>query len=279
MNLRRLIVLACLTCVGASLGDISAQDVVPAFDVVSVKPNASGDTNSSSIVQPGGRYNATNMTLRMLVKTAYGVHDDQIAGGPSWINEDRFDIAAKADADRPTSVFRDEARVMLRSALADRFRLEMHRERREIPAYALVLARRDGSIGPKLRRSNAAECDKPAKPFPGAGAASESIADQPCGSGLGRAGYQAARAMDFSVLVTRLGAWTDRVLVDRTSLAGSFDWDLQWTPDTLITDATSASLNVPLVTALREQLGLRLEARREPADVLVIDRAERPDPD
>jgi uncharacterized protein (TIGR03435 family) len=89
----------------------------------------------------------------------------------------------------------------------------------------------------------------------------------------------AARAMDFSVLVTRLGASTDRVLVDRTGLAGRFDWDLQWTPDALTADAAGASANLPLVTALREQLGLRLEAQREASDVLVIDRAEHPRPD
>ena len=251
----------------------------PAFEVVSVKRNVSGDQASSSIVQPGGRYSATNMTLRMLMKTAYGVHDDQVAGGPGWVNEDRYDLVAKAATNRPTSVFRDEARVMLRSALADRFGLEMHRERREIPVHVLLLGARDGSLGPHLRRSNAADCGGPAAPFPRAADAPEPIPDSPCGSGFARAGHMAARAMDFSVLVTRLGAWTDRVLVDQTGLAGAFDWDLQWTPDALTADPTNSTTMVPLVTALREQLGLRLEARREQADVLVIDRAARPSPD
>jgi len=251
----------------------------PAFDVVSVKRNVSGDQASSSIVQPGGRYSATNMTLRMLVKTAYGVHDDQIAGAPNWMSEERYDIVAKAGTDRPTSLFRDEARVMLRAALTDRFRLELHRERREIAVYALVLAARDSSLGPQLRRANADDCDRPARPFSGAAVAPESIADHPCGSGFARAGHLAARAMDFSVLATRLGAWTDRVLVDRTGLSGAFDWDLQWTPDALTPDATISATSLPLVTALREQLGLRLEARREPAEVLVIDRVARPVPD
>lgn len=251
----------------------------PAFEVVSVKRNVSGDQASSSIVQPGGRYSATNMTLRMLVKTAYGVHDDQIVGGPSWVNEDRYDVVAKAATDRPTSVFRDEARVMLRAALAARFGLELRRERREIPVYALVLAVRDGSLGPHLRRANVSECDAPAKPFPRVADPGEPIEHGPCGSGLARAGRLAARAMDFTILTTSLGRWTDRVLVDRTGLSGSFDWDLQWNPEALTVDATSASTNLPLVTALREQFGLRIEARREPADVLVIDRAERLNPD
>lgn len=261
-------------------GVVAAQTADgPSFDVVSIKPNPSGDQASSSIVLPGARYSATNMTLRMLVKTAYGVHDDQIVGGPGWINEDRFDVVAKAGTDRPTAVFRDEARVMLRSALADRFRLNIHRERREIPVLTLTIARRDGSLGPRLRRSNPDECGAPARPFPGGAATPESIGDKPCGSGLGRAGYQAARAMDFTVLVTRLGPWTDRLLVDKTGLAGSFDWDLQWTPDALTPNAAASATDVSLVTALREQLGLRLEAQRDVAEVLVIDRVERPRPD
>jgi uncharacterized protein (TIGR03435 family) len=259
---------------------LAAQNAgTPAFEVVSVKRNVSGEQASSSIVQPGGRYSATNMTLRMLLKTAYSVHDDQIAGGPDWLDSDRFDIIAKAATDRPTNVFRDEARVMLRSALTDRFGLELHRERREIPVYVLVLAARDGSLGPNLRRSNPDECGKPARPFPGAAATPESTGDRPCGSGFARAGYLAARAMDVSLLTGRLGAWTDRVLVDRTGLSGTFDWDLQWTPDALTPDVTNSATAVPLVTALREQLGLRLEARREPSEVLVIDRVSRPVPE
>jgi uncharacterized protein (TIGR03435 family) len=102
--------------------------------------------------------------------------------------------------------------------------------------------------------------------------ATEPIAERPCGSGLG--GWLPGRASHgLSVLVTRLGTLTDRVLVDRTRLAGTFDWDLQWTPDGLTADPTTAPTALPLVTALREQLDLRFEARREQAEVLVIDRA------
>jgi uncharacterized protein (TIGR03435 family) len=273
----RLLIVCAWTVITVAL---AAQDGgAPAFEVVSVKRNVSGDQASSSIVQPGGRYSATNMTLRMLMKTAYGVHDDQIAGGPDWLDSERYDIVAKAATDRPTNVFRDEARVMLRAALADRFGLELHRERREIPVYVLLLAMRDGGLGPNLRRSNPDDCGKPARPFPRAADAQDSTVDRPCGSGLARAGYLAARAMDVSFLTGRLGAWTDRVLVDRTGLSGTFDWDLQWTPDALSPDVTNSATAVPLVTALREQLGLRFEARREPAEVLVIDRASRPVPD
>jgi uncharacterized protein (TIGR03435 family) len=79
-----------------------------------------GGTESASFVQPGGRYTATNVTLRMLVKTAYSLHDDQIIGGPSWIDADRFDIAAKAESAATPSAFRDQARLMLRPLRAER---------------------------------------------------------------------------------------------------------------------------------------------------------------
>ena len=84
----------------------------PSFDVASIKPNQSGDQGTSSFVQPGGRYTATNATLRMLMRTAFGVHDDQIAGGPRWTDSERYDIVAKVDGNPPTSIFRDQARLM-----------------------------------------------------------------------------------------------------------------------------------------------------------------------
>jgi uncharacterized protein (TIGR03435 family) len=94
---------------------------LPGFEVISVKPSSAGDDRTASFVQPGGRYTATNVTLRMLVKTAHGVHDDQVIGGPEWINTERFDIAAKAEGDdSSTTAFRDRARLMLPSALAAR---------------------------------------------------------------------------------------------------------------------------------------------------------------
>src|SRR4030095_14560884 len=138
----------------------------PAFDVVSVKPSDAPNEQTASFVQPGARYTAINMTLRMLVKTAYGVHDDQVAGGAAWIATERFDITAKAEGNPPGGVFRDQARLMLRQALADRFNLVLHSERREIPIYALVVARTDGRLGPQLARSDASECSGPTKAVP-----------------------------------------------------------------------------------------------------------------
>jgi uncharacterized protein (TIGR03435 family) len=247
----------------------------PAFDVVSVRPNVSGDEKTASYVQPGGRYTAENMTLRMLMKTAYGVHDDQIAGGPGWIETERFDIVARAEGYAAAATFRDQARVMLRKVLADRFRLTLVPERREIPVYGLVFARSDGRLGPQLVRADMARCQGPSTSVPAAPGAPEPSQPMPCDSLFFQPGHVGSRAVEFSTLVTYLSRFTDRLVVDRTGLAGKFDADLQWSPEALTVTSTSAS-GISLATALQEQLGLKLDSQRAVVDVLVITRVERP---
>jgi len=270
-------IVALVLLTSAVLASSGQAQNAPAFEVVSVKPSAAQNDQTTSFVQPGARYTAINVTLRMLVKTAYGVHDDQIAGGPAWIETERFDIAAKGEGNPPGNVFRDQARLMLRQTLADRFKLVLRTERREIPIYALVVARDDGRFGPQLTRSDASECNGPEKAVPTAPNAAEPNPPMPCGSGFSRAAHVAARGMEFSTLATNISNWADRVVVDRTGLMSKFDWDLQWTMEPLTPDATRPG--VSLFTALREQLGLRLEPRRGPVDVLVVNHVERPVPD
>jgi uncharacterized protein (TIGR03435 family) len=102
-------------------------------------------------VQPGGRYTATNVTVRTLVKSAYGLQQDvQVVGGPRWIETEPFDIVAKAEGNPSIDVFRDQERMMLRTLLTERFTLAFHRETREVPIYALVVARTDRKLGPQL---------------------------------------------------------------------------------------------------------------------------------
>jgi uncharacterized protein (TIGR03435 family) len=250
---------------------------VPSFEVASVKPNESGEGNGGTFVRPGGRYSATNVPLRALVFSAYGLlHDVQIIGGPSWMNTERFDIVAKAEGNPSTDVFRDQARLMLRTLLADRFRLTLHHETRELPIHALVIARRDGKLGPQLRPSKLADCLGAPKPSP----ASDSNTAMPCGGGFARTGHVAGRASEFPGLVTTVSNVADRPVVDRTGLTGTFDWDLQWTSDRSLSSASDRSPDsVSLFTALQEQLGLKLEPTRGPVDVLVIDHVERPTED
>jgi uncharacterized protein (TIGR03435 family) len=249
----------------------------PRFDVASVKPNHSVDEESASFVQPGGRYIATNVTVRMLLKSAYGLHDNQILGGPTWINSERFDISAKADGYSVASAFRDAARLMLRPLLADRFKLILRHEQRELPVYALILARGDGTLGPQLRRAEPRECDRQTIAVaPGPGAPEPGI-PLICGAEVYRPGHLAARGMALSNLVLNVSRWTDRVVVDQTNLEGKFDWDLQWTPDQA---DTAPSPEGPLLfAALRDQAGFRMERQRRPVDVIVIESVQIPDPD
>jgi uncharacterized protein (TIGR03435 family) len=266
---------------GVSAGpSLSAQSPDnPTFDVASVKSNHSGDEESASFVQPGGRYTATNVTLRTLVKSAYGLHDHQLVGGPSWINSERFDIIAKAEGYTTPSAFRDPARLMLRPLLADRFKLVLRRERRTLPVYALVLAKAGGGFGPQLRRSNARDCKGSLEAMSTVAGAAEPAAPLPCGAEIYRPGHLAARGMALSNLVLNVSRWTDRVVVDRTGLEGKFDWELQWIPEDLTLDNIGTPEGPSLLAALRDQAGFRLEGQRRPVDVLAVEGAQRPDPD
>jgi bla regulator protein blaR1 len=250
----------------------------PSFEVASVKPNKSGDQASSSFVLPGSRYTATNVPLRTLVKSAYGLHDTQLVGGPNWINTERFDIRAKAEGYITASAFRDQARLMLRPLLADRFKLVLRRERRDLPVYALVKA--GTGFGPQIRRTEPRQCNELAVAVPPAPGGAEPGIPLICGAEVYRAGHLAARSMALSNLVLNVSRWTDRVVVDRTGLEGKFDWDLQWVPDDLTPDSASPPPEGPLLfAALREQAGLKLERGRDSVEVLVVESVERPQPD
>jgi uncharacterized protein (TIGR03435 family) len=278
MNLRW--VPGLLTAVALAGGPLWAQSVqTPAFEVASVKPNQSGDSESASFVQPGGRYTATNVTVRMLMKSAYGVHDHQIIGGPSWINTERFDIVAKAIGYATAPEFRDQARLMLRPLLADRFKLVLGREERDLPVYALVFAKRTKELGPQFNRSRAADCNGPAKEAPTVPGAAEPGIPLRCGAEVYRLGHLAARGMAISFFVLNVSRWTDRVVVNRTGLEGAFDWDLQWVPDDLTAGGAIPPEGPSLRAALREQAGFTLESSRSSIDVLVVERVERPQPD
>src|SRR5262249_40215139 len=117
------------------------------FDVASVKPNLSGDLRVTMQAMPGGRFIATNAPLRTLIREAYALQGSQLSGGPGWLDSDRFDIVAKSERN-PTPL---QIRIMLRALLAERFKLSVHTDSRELPLYALVLARADGKLGPHLR--------------------------------------------------------------------------------------------------------------------------------
>ena len=270
----------------------------PSFDVVSIKPNKSGDGRVSIGMQPGGRVTAVGITLRMLIANAYGTPQPlppfRIIGGPGWINDDRFDVVAKAVGDvppGPNNIFP----LMIRAMLVDRFKLVTHSESRELPIYELVKARSDGRLGPKLRPA-ATDCSALAAargrggPPPPGGPGFGPGGRPACGMMIGPASL-AAGGQGMAQFATILSGRVQRVVVDRTGLTGSFDIDLTWTPDQIPQGLTGTpppgtpllppiDPNGPSIfTAVQEQLGLKLESTKGPVDVVVIDAADRPTED
>src|SRR5688572_7320751 len=171
--MRAIAILALFVCsVIASAQSPASSDV--AFEVASVKPNKSGSGSSSSGTRPGGAFVATNITPKLLILSAYRLRPFQVAGGPGWIDSDRFDIVARPPENAPAN----QAMPMLRSLLADRFKLVTHTETKEQPIYALVPARADGRLGAQLKRST---LDCTALRTPAAAAGGAAAPRNPCG--------------------------------------------------------------------------------------------------
>jgi uncharacterized protein (TIGR03435 family) len=249
------------------------------FEVASVKPNKSGETSNFLQSRPGGNFAVGNMTLRGLIMFAYGIQGFQLVGAPDWVATERFDIIAKAAADvPPTPIGRTSPEaLMLRSLLEDRFRLSAHRETRDLPIYALVLARADGRLGPQLRQTTSDYC---ARLLAAAGKAGDTPippGGPVCGMRPGGTGNEITfGAIPMNEFARFLNVNVGRTVVDRTGLTGVWDFDLKWSPP----NAPTPDPDRPSIfTALQEQLGLRLDATTGPVEVLVIDRLERLIPD
>ena len=270
-----------------------APNETQSFEVASVRPNTSGDNKASSQILPGGRYTAINNRARELIMRAYNLQDQQLIGAPDWISSERFDIVAKAESEFDPPESRDaptQVQLMIRSLLADRFKLKVHREPREVDVYALVPMRQDGRLGPELKPSTA-DCEAiraarrkgdppPEPPKPG-----ERLQ---CGAWVG-AGELNAGGQPLLELVSLLASTVGRSVVDRTGLKGTYDIHLKWTPDFVRQRPPGETVRIngiefdpsgpSIFTALQEQLGLKLESERGIVDALVIDHIERPSPD
>jgi uncharacterized protein (TIGR03435 family) len=254
---------AALAMVGVSVVGLLAQEPQRplAFDVTSVKPNTSGEHGGSSKAQPG-RYVGLNVTLKRVVGLAYRPVQEFI-GGPDWINTDRFDIEGRVEG----TPNQEQMQEMLRSLLADRFKLAVHRETRQMPAYALTLARGDGRLGAELRAV------PPCTPPP----ASPASPEQRCGGFAVGGGSLKGTGVTMTQLAAELPSATEgRDVVDRTGLSGTFDVNLTWNADALSPTTTSAESAASIFAAIQEQLGLRLVSITTPIEVIVIDRADRP---
>jgi uncharacterized protein (TIGR03435 family) len=223
-------------------GPVAAQQ----FEVVSIKPNRGGSDGTVIKTQPGGRFVASNATLKDFIEFAFGVRDFQVAGAPGWAERDAWDVAANAPDGK--DIDDDALKPMMQSLLATRFQFKFHREVRQLPVYSLLVEKSGAKLTPHKGT------------------------DGPSGRTLVAAGRATltAKAVPIAALAENLARAVGRPVTDNTGLMGLYDLKLEWTPDQT-TDAGAASI----FTALREQLGLRLEPARGPVDVIVVDAAER----
>jgi uncharacterized protein (TIGR03435 family) len=288
--------------IAALAATVTLASQEPAFDVVSIKTNVSGDlSRMGPTLQPSGRVFAVNVPLQRLVQAAYGVEENEIVGGPAWLDDALFDVEARAGSGTTP----EQARTMMRALLAGRFGLTTHAETRQLPIFELQIATRDGKPAAGLRRSGP-QCAPPTfpqgvplppPPPPSLGGVFIGITRRAftCPT-LVMVGNISARSMSLDAFAEELALRLRRPVVNRTGLSGAYDFELSFAPEhagpppaggsagvlggPVGDDPTPApgSLNTgpSLMTALQEQLGLKLESGRGPVQVLVIDRAERP---
>ena len=223
------------------------------FEAASIKPSAPNDLRGATFqFTAGGGITVTNGDLKGLIEMAYDVRDFQISGGPGWVNSARYSISAKPPHDGADSI--KDARLRLQKLLTDRFQLQIHRETRTAPEYALMLSKG----GSKLTQA-----DANVKPM-----------------GIRRGcGEMTGTGATMNNLTMMLSRQLGRPVLEQTGLTGVYNFQLDWTPDSgpCPGHTSDAAPGGSLFTALQEQLGLRLEAIKGPVEMIVIDHAEKAD--
>ena len=218
------------------------------FDVAAIRRSDPAETRARMNVDPGGTLVVVNQPLHRLIAYAYDIWNVQLAGGPGWVNTDRYDITAKASPDGAAGSGRAGTRERVRSLLADRFGLVVHRETRMQDVYRMMVAKR----GAKMR-------------------AVETFGRQHGIYTEGRGRIQGFAATT-EMLARELAGITGQMVVDQTNLNGMYDWTLEWAAGRDEDPAAGPTLD----TALKEQLGLELKPGKAPVDEIVIDRVSRP---
>jgi len=251
---------------GPALAAQTATTVnLPAYDVVSIKPNKTG-SGSISISIDDGNYEASNVSLKMLVLNAYQLKDNQLEGLPKWADSDRFDIKAKVVEPDPAvmkSLTGEQNQMMLRPVLTERFGLTFHREKKVLPVYEMVLAK----DGPKFKAMLPEE-ESSGRTTNGVRAGGMSIHNT----------EMTAVGVPLDSLVRMLSGQLQRIVIDKTGLAGKYDLQLKWTPDDAKPSPDSGADAAPpeIFTALIEQLGLKLQPSKAEVDMFVVDHVELP---
>jgi uncharacterized protein (TIGR03435 family) len=247
----------------------------PSFEVATIKPAAPDARGVYIRPGPGGGLSITNMTVKDMIVWAWRIQPFQVSGGPSWLDSVHYDVVARPEAKAGFG----EMQTMLQALLAERFQLRVHNDTKDLPIYALILARKDGKLGPDLLESPEGSCQKfdpthpPPPPQPGASP------PRYCGQMMIGPGGLTMVGQPISELLPLLSRMTERKVVDQTALKGKYDINLQFprdeappSPDNPVRPDFAAAL----FSAFPERLGLKFESQKGPVEVIVVDKAEKP---
>jgi uncharacterized protein (TIGR03435 family) len=256
-----------------------AQTPRLSFEVASIKPNTAGCC--TSMVWPVGRFTATGVTLSDLLVFAYSLRNgpnlqkDQILGGPSWMDSDRFDIQAKPESGES----KEAMQFIMRSLMEDRFQLKLHSESRELPIYNLVIVK--SSL--KMKLSEDQSPPNARQPAPSVAGARGTQRNRTAPGSYGMSSNSSGTTLEgasvpISALVSMLQGHVGRAVIDKTGLKGLFDFHVEFSPSALEVNAPELQQQTrpSLFSALQEQLGLKLESARGHGEILVIDHVEKP---
>lgn len=293
------------------------QTPAPSFEVASIKPHKSNSFGVMLRIEPGGRFAAEGIPLKLLIEEAYNIKDQQLSGDPAWLSSERYDIEAKADEETSAQMQKmkpDERKDMLmrmmQSLLADRCKLQLSRSTKELPVYALVV----GKNGPKMKKSDFDPSSMKPPDGPPPLRPDEARADHvrvpggppPKGAMMMGPGHLNLNGVSLERFADVLSRILRRTVVDKTGLPGTYEFSLNWTPDEnegplmpggppprQMADGTGAPGAGPgappgvesappdtsgpdILTAIQEQLGLKLESQKGPVELLVIEHVEKP---
>jgi uncharacterized protein (TIGR03435 family) len=227
-------------------------DADPGWEVAAIKPHDPA-VGRDNIAIRGRHFVIENKSVRDLVTAAYGLQAQQVQGGPGWFSSDKYDVDGTPDVEGEPS--RRQMQVMLQKLLADRFGLVFHREKKEMGVYVITVP----ETGHKMTKNLGAPNSLPSQS--GSHDASGRV-DR----------YRNVSMVDFAFILQMM---LSKPVLDQTGLSGRFDFVLKWTPDDE-KPADEATASPGIFTAMREEIGLKLEAVKAPADVLVVDHVERP---
>ena len=234
-------------------------DPNPEFEVATIKPSVPDRPGKAFTVQ-GRKFITINTSLNDMLVFAYGIHAKQITGAPGWVETEKYDITAQPQAEgQPND---KQLKIMVQKLLTERFKLSFHRDKKELSVYAITVDK----SGHKLNKSEGNPNGLPGLFF----------------RGLGNLPVTNATMADFAGVMQ--GAVLDRPVADQTGLTGRWDFTLTWTPDEFQFAGLGVRVPPPsdkaaapdIFTAFREQLGLKLDSTKAPAEVFVIDKVEKP---